>query len=67
MALRGGDLWMAKRGRPVKEDARRGQYRLRMSEEEEAMLDYIQEQTGKSKAEIFREGLRRVYILTRHR
>ena len=56
---------MAKRGRPVKEDTRRGQYLLKMNEEEKAMLDYIQEQTGKSKAEIFREGLRRVYILAR--
>lgn len=52
---------MAKRGRPVKDEARKRQYRLRLSEEEEAKLNYIQKKEGKTKAEILREGLDVMY------
>ena len=45
---------MTARGRPKKEDAKRGQYRLRMSEEEEAVLDYVSRELHKSKAETVR-------------
>ena len=59
---------MNKRGRPAKEDAKRGQYRLRTGVKEEKMLDYLVEITGKNKAEIFREALRMLYNLekTKH-
>ena len=59
---------ITKRGRPRKEEARRGQYRLRTNEEEEKMLDYIHENTGETKADILRRGLKTLYNLekTRH-
>lgn len=56
---------MGKRGRPKKEDLKRGQYRLRMSAEDEKMLAYICEKKGLTKAQIFREGLRMQYNLAK--
>lgn len=58
---------MAKRGRPVKEDAKRGQYRLRMCEEDEAMLDFVCANTGESKAEVIRRGIKYAYNLEKAR
>lgn len=46
------------RGRPKKEDTRRGQRRLRTDTTNEELLDYLCERTGKTKAEIIRIGLR---------
>lgn len=47
-------------GRPTN-DPKRGQYRIRLSENEEAMLEYCARETGKTKAEIIREGIEKVY------
>lgn len=47
-------------GRPTT-DPKTEQYRLRMSKEDIIMLNYCCEITGKSKADIFRLGLRTVY------
>lgn len=47
-------------GRPT-DSPKVKQYRLRMSDEEVSMLGYCCRKTGKSKAEIFREGLKSVY------
>ena len=49
-----------KLGRPTKAP-KVEQYRLRMSAEEVSMLEYCCKKTGKSKADIFREGLKSVY------
>lgn len=57
---------MNKRGRPCTDDARKNQYRLRMTDDELDMLDYIVEKTGKTKAEILREALRSSYNFTRY-
>ena len=45
---------MGTRGRPKKEDAGKGQYRLRTDATDEELLDYLCERTGKTKAEIIR-------------
>ena len=45
---------MVARGRPKKEDARNGQYLLKMNKEEEAVLDYVCAELHKSKAEALR-------------
>lgn len=50
-----------KRGRPKSENAKLEQYRLRMNTEELQMLEWCCQQTGKSKADILRIGLRSVY------
>lgn len=47
-----------KRGRPLKEDAKRGQYRIRLSEEEENLLERMAEELGMTKADTLRQGLR---------
>lgn len=56
----GGDN-VKRRGRPEKEDAYDKQYRLRMNSEEEHMLNYLAFNTGLSKAEILRKGLKYLY------
>lgn len=45
-------------GRPLKEDAKRGQYRIRLSEEEENLLERMAEELGMTKADTLRQGLR---------
>ena len=47
-----------KRGRPKKDFPREYQYRVRLSLGDIYTLEYIQEVTGKTKAEIFRDGLK---------
>ena len=54
---------MKKRGRPVKEDAKRGKFQIRMSAEDEAMLNFVCERTGKSKTEAIRMALKAAYNL----
>lgn len=54
---------MAKRGRPVKEDAKRDGYRLRLNEEERDMLDILKIKTGRSISEILRKGIELQYYL----
>ena len=52
---------MNKRGRPAKEDSKRGQYRLRMSKEDEAMLDFISKELKRNKAEALRFAIKFMY------
>ena len=58
---------MKKRGRPVKEDAKRGKFQIRMSAEDEAMLDFVCEKTGKNKTEAVRMALKAAYNLEKTR
>ena len=46
-----------KRGRPPKEDSKIYQYRVRLSFEELDMLEELCCRTGKTKAEILRNGI----------
>lgn len=48
-------------GRPKKDDSRERQYRVRLNDEEEAMLDYASEVTGVRKSEIFRKALQEYF------
>ena len=48
-------------GRPPIENPKDLQYRLRMTKEDAEKLDYCCKQTGKTKAEVLREGLELVY------
>ncbi len=48
-------------GRPPKNDSRDKQYRVRLNEFEESMLNYVSESTGKQKSEIFRNALEDYY------
>lgn len=45
------------RGRPKKEDSRDKQYRVRLNDDEDEMLNYASGITGKQKSEIFRQAL----------
>ena len=49
------------RGRPKKEDSRNKQYRVRLNDDEENMLNYASEVTGQQKSEIFRQSLIEYY------
>ena len=51
---------MAKRGRPPVDDPRTNQFRIRMNDEEKALLDEASEITGWSTSDILREGVRRI-------
>ena len=46
---------MAKRGRPIKEDAKRGVLNFRLDAEAEANLHELCEITGKNKSEVLRD------------
>lgn len=48
-------------GRPQSEKPKDLQYRLRMTREDMDKLEYCCLQTGKTKAEVLREGLEKVY------
>lgn len=48
-------------GRPPSEDPKHNQYRIRLNNSELKMLEFCQSETGKSKAEIIREGINKVY------
>jgi predicted DNA-binding protein len=47
-------------GRPT-EDPKRHETRIRMSDEDIKILEYCCEVTGRTKADIIREGIREVY------
>ena len=49
-----------KMGRPT-ESPRINQYRIRLTNEENEKLNYCSEETGKTKAEVLRMGLEKVY------
>lgn len=48
-------------GRPPVENPKELQYRLRMTKEDAQKLEYCCKATGKTKAEVLRDGLERVY------
>ncbi len=48
---------MAKRGRPVKENARRRRYELRMNDEEAELLGGLTKKTGMDRADVIRTAL----------
>lgn len=57
-----------KRGRPVKEqDSNKRTYifKVRLNEDEQGMLTYIMERTGKSASEIARKAIKASYNLER--
>lgn len=47
-------------GRPT-DNPKNHETRIRMSDEDVAMLEYCAKATGKSKSDIIREGIREVY------
>ncbi len=49
-----------RKGRPT-DDPKILNTRVRLSEDDIAMLEYCCEKTGKKKSEIIREGIRKVY------
>ena len=55
-----------KRGRPCKDNKKSNQYRLRMTDEELAMLDFVSGKTGESKADVFRRLLKMAYNLAKN-
>ena len=46
-----------KRGRPCVDDSKKFQYRLRLDEGDNSLLEYLSMQTGLSKADVLRKGL----------
>lgn len=48
-------------GRPPVENPKRHETRIRMSDEELAILEACCKATGKTKADVIREGIRKVY------
>ena len=48
---------MRKRGRPLKENARKVRLDVRLSEEDMEIIDEIMEKTGKTKSDIIRTSL----------
>lgn len=50
-----------KGGRPKKQFAKTARYTLRLSGGDIALLDFLSAETGKSKAEVLREGLNSLY------
>ena len=52
---------MAGKGRPKLDDKRDNQYRVRLNDQEDAMLDYSSRATGLPKSEIFRKALQDFY------
>ena len=52
-------------GRPKKEDSRDNQYRVRLNDDENEMLDYVSRMTEKAKSEVFRQALTELYQKTK--
>nr|DAV43151.1 MAG TPA: hypothetical protein [Caudoviricetes sp.] len=55
-----GENMSPRKGRPT-DDPKILNTRVRLSEDDIAMLEYCCEKTGKKKSEIIREGIRKVY------
>lgn len=55
---------MARKGRPKVEDKRDSQYRVRLNDAEDEMLDYSSKALGVPKFEIFRNALKMYYNST---
>lgn len=58
---------MKRRGRPEKKNARNKQYRLRINDEEERMLNYLAFNAGLPKSEILRKGIKCLYNMQNSR
>jgi predicted DNA-binding protein len=56
-----GENMNPKRGRHPIDNPKAIQYRIRLTQEEAEKLEYCCEATGRTKADILREGLERVY------
>ena len=54
---------MRARGRPIKDEAKNKQYRIRLSDEELDKLNYLSFETNKSKADVIRDALKMYYNL----
>lgn len=52
---------MAKRGRPIKEDAKRNVMHVRLNREENDMLHELSVVTGKTRSEILVDSLKKIY------
>lgn len=52
---------VSKMGRPLSSNPKSNQYRIRMTNDEVEMLEFCCEKTGKSKADIIRDGIKKVY------
>ena len=50
-----------RQGRPFEEKTKSGRLEIRISSEEEKILDFCTTKTGKNRAEIVRQGIREVY------
>lgn len=48
-------------GRPKKEDSRDNQYRVRLNDDENEMLEYASKMTDKAKSDVFRQALKEYY------
>lgn len=55
-----GETMSPRTGRPTT-DPKKHETRIRMSDEDVEILEYCSKVTGKSKADIIREGIREVY------
>lgn len=58
---------MEKRGRPLKEDAKRKQFRIRMTDEQAEMLNFTSERLGVSKTDVILKALNIQYNLAKKR
>jgi hypothetical protein len=59
---KGGKLLGKEKPGKRTDDPKIFQTRIRMSEEDTMYLDYCVKMTGKSKADIIREGIRKIYL-----
>ncbi len=57
--IKGGDA-VSPKGRTTK-NPKKGRLEIRTSAEEEQMLDFCCEQTGKTRTDIVRAGIRKIY------
>lgn len=57
---KGVDILSPRTGRPT-DDPKRHETRIRMSDEDVEILEYCCKATGRTKADIIREGIREVY------
>lgn len=52
-------------GRPKKEDSRDNQYRVRLNDSENEMLEYVSKMNEKKKSDVFRQALIELYEKTK--
>lgn len=52
---------VTKLGRPKSENPRKNNTRIRMTDDEVAMLEYCAKETGKTKTDVLMLGLKKVY------